>query len=105
MKKLVVPKFATEAEEARWWDAQAPAVEANLIEAMRNGTGRRGTAVRLSREARSSENVALPSADFERAQKLSRRKKIDCREYILGLLHDALDREEAAQKRSRRKSA
>jgi hypothetical protein len=30
MKKLVVPKFATEAEEAKWWDEHMGAVGENL---------------------------------------------------------------------------
>ncbi len=38
MTKLVVPKFATEREEAEWWDTHKDVVEANLLEAMRNGT-------------------------------------------------------------------
>jgi hypothetical protein len=49
-----VPKFATEAEEAKWWDDHKDMVEANLIQAMRDGTARRGTARRLVREARAS---------------------------------------------------
>jgi hypothetical protein len=38
MEKLVVPKFATEAEEAEWWDQHMDVVEANLIEAAERGT-------------------------------------------------------------------
>jgi hypothetical protein len=56
MKKLVVPKFATEREEANWWDAQKPTVEANLLEAMRNGTIGRGIVKRLALESRESKS-------------------------------------------------
>jgi hypothetical protein len=54
MKKLVVPKFATESEEADWWYANKAVVEANLIEAMRNGTIGRGIMERLTREGKLS---------------------------------------------------
>jgi len=37
MKKLVVPKFATEAEEAKWWDEHMDAVGENLIDALKSG--------------------------------------------------------------------
>jgi hypothetical protein len=58
MIKLVVPKFATEPEEAEWWDAHQKALESNFIEAMRNGTIKRGNAERLLREAREREKTA-----------------------------------------------
>jgi hypothetical protein len=103
MKKLVVPKFATESKEARWWDAHMDIVEANLSDAIRTGTIQRGTPMRLMRQA---DNIALPAEDLERAKRLSRRKKVDYQKYILTLVHRALDREEAAQKRAaRRKTA
>jgi hypothetical protein len=37
MKNLTVPKFASEAEEAAWWDQHLDIVEQNLIEAMESG--------------------------------------------------------------------
>ena len=30
MRKLVVPRFKTEAEEAKWWDEQKVLVQRNL---------------------------------------------------------------------------
>jgi hypothetical protein len=54
MKKLVVPKFATEREEADWWYANKDLVESNLLEAMRNGTIGRGIVERLAREGKLS---------------------------------------------------
>jgi hypothetical protein len=66
MIKLVVPKFATEQEEAGWWDAHMDALESNLLEAMENGTIKRGNAERLLREAREREKTTLPSPDVDR---------------------------------------
>jgi hypothetical protein len=61
---------------------------------------------RVLQEARELAALGLPPEDVERARKLSRRKKIDCRTYLLKLIHDALNREEAAEKRAaRRKTA
>ena len=40
MKKMVVPKFATEREEAEWWDAHMDVVEDNLFEAIGSGTAK-----------------------------------------------------------------
>jgi hypothetical protein len=34
MKKLIVPKFPTEAEEAAWWDSHMDVVEESLVEAI-----------------------------------------------------------------------
>jgi hypothetical protein len=106
MKTLVVPKFESDEKEAQWWDAHMDIVEENLSEAMRNGTAGRGTAQRVLQETREAERIVVPAPDLERARKLSRRKKVDHRQYILALLHKALLREEAAQRRAaRRKTA
>jgi hypothetical protein len=72
MIKLVVPKFATEREEAEWWDAHMDIVESNLLEAMKNGTARRGVAMRLMREAREREKSLVPAPDVSRSQSKTR---------------------------------
>ena len=36
-RKLVIPKFNSESEEAAWWEKHRAAVEADLRAAMRNG--------------------------------------------------------------------
>jgi len=109
MKKLVVPKFANEREEANWWDAHMDVVASNLSEAMRNGTAKQGTLQRLTRELRESKNITIrmPIADLERARKLSEKKGLGYQTYMKMLLHEALDREQAAAKKAggRRKSA
>jgi hypothetical protein len=57
MKKLVIPKFASEREEAEWWDAHAEVVQANLLEAMRSGTAGRDILKRLA-DQRAAKNPA-----------------------------------------------
>ena len=55
---IIVPKFESEALEAQWWYDNRGKIEKSLIDAMDNGAIRRGTAQRLSREARTS-NVTI----------------------------------------------
>lgn len=91
-----VPKFANEADEARWWDAHKEMVEENLLQAMRDGTAQRGTAQRLVKEARESKNITIrmPIADIERARKLSAKKGLGYQTLMKMLLHESLEREE-----------
>jgi predicted DNA binding CopG/RHH family protein len=108
MRKLLVPKFATEAEEARWWDKHKDIVEANLSEALRKGTANYGTVQRVFRELRESKNITIrmPMADLDRARRLAQKKGLGYQTYMKMLLHEALDREESPVKKgSRRKTA
>jgi predicted DNA binding CopG/RHH family protein len=90
-----IPKFATEAEEARWWDRNAKMVEKGLVTALRTGTAQRGTAQRLVRESRESKNITIrmPVAEIERARTLAEKKGIGYQTYVKMLLREALDRE------------
>ena len=106
MKKLAVPKFASDKAEAEWWDAHKDAVESNLIEAMKKGTAQRVTPGFLAeriRKTRESKNITIrmPLADIERARVLSDKKGIGYQTYMKMLLHEALDREQAAAKEPR----
>ena len=96
-----VPKFKTEAEEAQWWFDNREKIEDGLIRAMDNGTIRRGTAQRLTREARSSRNVTIRmvEADLELARKQADEKGLPYQTYIKSVLHEAL------VKRERRKAS
>ncbi len=93
MKKLVVPKFATEAEEARWWDRHMEVVGSNLVEAIRAGTAKRGGPRRVIPERRESKNITIrvAIADLERARVLAARKGIGYQTYMKLLLQEALD--------------
>jgi predicted DNA binding CopG/RHH family protein len=87
-----VPKFATEAEEARWWDEHKEMVEENLIQAIRDGTARRGTAQRLAREGHATRNVTIrmAEADLELARKQAEEKGLPYQTYIKSVLHEEL---------------
>lgn len=87
-----VPKFSTEATEAKWWDKNRESVENNLLSAMRDGTIRHGTARSLIENARASRNVTirLAEADLDLARKQAGKKGLPYQTYIKSLLHEAL---------------
>ena len=100
-ERMTVPKFKTEAEEAQWWYDNRQEVEDALIHAMDNGTIRRGTAPRLTSEARASRNVTIRmvEADLDLARKQAEEKGQPYQTYIKSVLHEAL------VKRERRKAS
>jgi predicted DNA binding CopG/RHH family protein len=95
-ERIVVPKFKTEAEEAQWWYNNREKVEDALINAMDNGTIRRGTAQRLATEARASRNVTIriAEADLDLARKQAEEKGLPYQTYIKSVLHEALVKRE-----------
>jgi predicted DNA binding CopG/RHH family protein len=95
-ERIVVPKFKTEAEEAKWWYDNRDKVEEALITAMDNGTIRRGTAQRLTSEARASRNVTIrmAEADLSLARKQAEEKGLPYQTYIKSILHEALVKRE-----------
>jgi predicted DNA binding CopG/RHH family protein len=98
---IAVPKFETEAEEAQWWYENRDMVQDALIKAIDDGTIQRGTAQRLTREARASRNVTLrmAQADLDLARKQAEEKGLPYQTYIKSLLHEALT------KRDRRRAS
>lgn len=97
--RRTVPRFASEAEEAKWWDDHRDMVEEDLIQAIEDGTAQRGTAPRLVREARTSRNVTirLAEADVNLARKQAEQKGLPYQTYIKSVLHEALTKRERRQ--------
>jgi len=93
MKRLVAPKFQSEAEEAKWWDDHMDIVGENLLEAMKKGTAHRGGPAALLRETRNI-TIRIANSDIERARKLAEQKGIGYQTYMKMLLREGLDREE-----------
>src|SRR3954463_4244772 len=93
-KAIIVPKFNTEAEEARWWYENRANVEDALINAMDTGTMRRGAAREATREARASKNITIrmAQADLDLARKQAEEKGLPYQTYIKSVLHEALVR-------------
>ena len=86
------PKFATEAEEAKWWDDHKEMVEENLIQAIRSGTARR-----FARGTRVSKNVTIrmAEADLDLARQQAAEKGLLYQTYIKSVLHEELVKRES----------
>ena len=97
-KKLVVPAFKTEKEEARWWDKHRSEVEADLRAAMRQSKTMSLSSV-LAQARQKSDlrpvTIRLPSADIATARQLASEKGIGYQTYVKLLLHEALKKEAA----------
>jgi predicted DNA binding CopG/RHH family protein len=90
-KRLVVPKFTTEAEEADWWDQHREVVSREFVEAGRRGELKILTKEKLlERLATRPVTIRLNEADIELAQKQAKRKGMPYQTYIKSLLHETL---------------
>jgi predicted DNA binding CopG/RHH family protein len=97
-ERPTVPNFATEAEEAKWWDDNQDMVEEEMLKAIRDGTAHIGGPARILLERRESKDISIrvPIADLERAREQAQKKGLTYQTYIKMLLHEALDRQDAA---------
>jgi len=99
-KRLVIPSFKSDAEEARWWDRHRRTVEAELRRRLRQGETYTLTEIaeRLSKkELLRPVTIRMRSDDISTARQLAARKGIGYQTYIKLLLREALERE--AEKR------
>jgi hypothetical protein len=92
------PRFSNEREEADWWAANPDFILQELERAKAEGRLGHGTAMRMAAERRAvaGRTVELDQDDVEVATKLAQRKGVERSEYLKGLLHSALLREEEA---------
>jgi predicted DNA binding CopG/RHH family protein len=90
MKQAVIPKFSSEAEEAKWWDAHRSEIEAEIRQRMKQK--RPLTLASLLRGAKSSQPITLriPKEDLETARRLAAQKGLGYQTYIKMLLREAL---------------
>jgi len=89
-KKITIPKFRSEKEEAEWWDAHPEVATRLLKQALRQGAVQR----RLG-ETRIV-TMRVPVRDLEAAQELAGRKGLPYQTYMKMLLHQALEKERVA---------
>jgi len=92
-KRIEIPVFKSEKEEAQWWDKNPEA----LTQAIENAS-KEGRLKRLITTDKGSKTVTIriPVSDIERAQHLAERKGLRYQTYMKMLLHEALERENAA---------
>jgi predicted DNA binding CopG/RHH family protein len=105
-KKLAIPSFQNEKEEAAWWEKHRASVEADLRHAMREHKTLSLNDV-LAQAKRKKElqpvTIRLASEDIATARQLADDKGIGYQTYIKLLLHEALRREAARQSAGQRK--
>jgi predicted DNA binding CopG/RHH family protein len=87
---IAIPKFKSEREEARWWDAHPEVVTALFLKAKKEGRLERLPRIRV---ATKSVTIRLPITDLETAQKIADKRGLPYQTFIKGLLHQALERE------------
>lgn len=95
-KRIAIPAFKSEKEEAQWWDKNPD----GLTQAFENAS-KEGRLKRLITTDKGSKTVTIriPVFDIERAQHLAERKGLRYQTYIKMLLHEALERENAAARK------
>lgn len=98
-ERIIVPKFATEAEEADWWYKNRKAHSEEFLAAARRGEVQVLTKEKLLARIRASKNKAtatlmvsirIPADDLALARKQAERKGLPYQTYIKSLLHETL---------------
>jgi len=87
--RRVLPKFASEAEEAKWWFEHSDELDADFAAAAADGTLKRGSLAR--RFGLVSNVVDLKPNDADRARELAAKQGIAYETFVQNLVHDALE--------------
>ncbi|HEY7392459.1 MAG TPA: hypothetical protein VH640_28320 [Bryobacteraceae bacterium] len=103
---ILVPKFATEAEEAEWWYRNRHIHGKQLLAAVRAGKAQILTRAKLlARIAASKSKTAapvislrVPEADLALARRQAEKKGMPYQTYIKSLLHETLTARERRSK-------
>jgi hypothetical protein len=93
--RRVLPKFANEAEEAKWWFEHSDELDEHFLAAAADGTLRRGTIAR--RFGLSSHIIHIAPKDAELAKAQADKRGPEYEKYVQSLLHQALEQQEKVQ--------
>ncbi|MFZ0704604.1 MAG: hypothetical protein WAM71_03305 [Candidatus Korobacteraceae bacterium] len=91
-RDLKPPKFANEAEEARWWAAHQDDIAGAMQRAAANGSLGRGTVSR--RGVTPTTTIRLAPEDISRLREQAQRKGLRYQTYLKMLVREALLAEE-----------
>ncbi len=93
--KIRVPRFRTEGEEAEWWYRNRKRLDAELVEAARQGKLKHLDRETLLSRVKASRmlSIRLLERDLEMARQQAAAKGLPYQTYIKSLLHQALKRE------------
>jgi predicted DNA binding CopG/RHH family protein len=91
-------KFASEEEEANWWDEHSEEHDEQMLQAIRAGETTTLEAVLKRARERSQKasagSIRIDLGDLARAQDIAARKGLEYEAYLQALVHEALVREE-----------
>ena len=104
--KRVVPAFATEAEEAKWWHKNRKIHDKQLVAALTSGEAQVLTTGKLLKRIAASKKapapvvaLRIPEADLTLARKQAGEKGLPYQTYIKSLLHETLAERERRKTR------
>jgi hypothetical protein len=95
--RRIVPRFATEAEEAEWWYQNREVHGKDLLAAVKSGEAQILTREKLLARIEASKktpapmvSLRIPEADLVLARKQAEQKGLPYQTYIKSLLHETL---------------
>ena len=93
MNREAIPPFATEQEEAAWWDAHPEALTDRFRDAMQRNSVRRLSHTNLP-GASETFTLRIPADELIRVRQFAAQRGLRFQTYLEMLLHEALDDEE-----------
>ncbi|MGA8938475.1 MAG: hypothetical protein WB439_04845 [Acidobacteriaceae bacterium] len=95
MEKRIIPKFASESEEAQWWFDNQKELDKDFAQAFATGRLKRRTEARTGTPLPTT-TMRIDPADIELARAQAEKKGLKYQTYVKMLLHEALLRESKA---------
>ena len=95
-RKLAIPAFSSEAEDAAWHQTHKRPLEREMARRLREGTtltAKEAAARASAKRSLRPITIRLPAEDIAAAQELAARKGIRYQAYIRALLREALERQ------------
>jgi hypothetical protein len=97
MEKRIIPKFASEIEEANWWYDNREELDNDFLKAIAEGRVRRRTEPRPSAPLPTT-TIRLDPADIELARGQAEKGGLKYQTYLKMVIHEALMKEAEASK-------
>jgi|ERR1035441_2079718 hypothetical protein len=88
-----IPQFASEQEEASWWDAHPEALTLRFERARLEGKVKRLSQTNLP-GASDAVTIRIPEQELSRVRQFAIKRGLGYQTYLKKLLHEALDAEE-----------
>lgn len=95
MEERIIPKFESDAEEAKWWFDNREELDKDFIKAFAEARIRRRTEPRPSSPLPTT-TIRLDPIDIEMARDQAAKRGLKYQTYLKMLLHEALERESKA---------